>query len=79
MRTATATSSSLDVARLTRRRRIARRALAVLRVLLAIEFAGAGLMKLAAAEPMVILFADIGAGRAADANQGTRGVVTCTG
>ncbi len=63
MRTATATSSSLDVARLTRRRRIARRALAVLRVLLAIEFAGAGLMKLAAAEPMVVLFADIGAGQ----------------
>ena len=63
MSTATTTSSSLDVAPLTRRRRIARRALTALRVLLAIEFAGAGLMKLAGAEPMVLLFSDIGAGQ----------------
>jgi uncharacterized membrane protein YphA (DoxX/SURF4 family) len=34
-----------------------------LRVLLAIEFAGGGLMKLGGAESMVTLFADIGAGQ----------------
>jgi uncharacterized membrane protein YphA (DoxX/SURF4 family) len=59
MSTPTTTSSSLDVAPLTRRHRIARHALTALRVLLAVEFAGAGLMKLAGAEPMVI-FSDIG-------------------
>lgn len=63
MSTATTTSSSTNVAPLTRRRRIARRALTALRVLLAIEFAGAGLMKLAGVEPMVTLFTDIGAGQ----------------
>jgi putative oxidoreductase len=63
MCTAPTTSSTLDIAPLRRRRRIARRILTALRVLLAIEFAGAGLMKLAAAEPMIVLFDDIGAGQ----------------
>jgi uncharacterized membrane protein YphA (DoxX/SURF4 family) len=43
--------------------RAGRLALTVLRLLLAVEFAGAGLMKLGGAEPMVRLFADIGAGQ----------------
>jgi putative oxidoreductase len=46
-----------------RRGRVGRRALTALRVLLAIEFAGAGLMKLGGAGSMVTLFADIGAGQ----------------
>lgn len=40
-----------------------RRALTALRVLLALPFAAGGLMKLAGAESMVALFADIGAGQ----------------
>jgi uncharacterized membrane protein YphA (DoxX/SURF4 family) len=48
---------------MTRRHRVGQRALTALRVLLAIEFAGGGLMKLAGAESMVTLFADIGAGQ----------------
>jgi uncharacterized membrane protein YphA (DoxX/SURF4 family) len=56
-------SSSRDVAPVTLRRRVGQRALTALRVLLAIEFAGGGLMKLGGAESMVTLFADIGAGQ----------------
>ena len=56
-------SSCRDVAPVTRRRRVGQRALTALRVLLAIEFAGGGLMKLGGAESMVTLFADIGAGQ----------------
>jgi uncharacterized membrane protein YphA (DoxX/SURF4 family) len=63
MSTTSGISSSRDVAPVTRRRRVGRRALTALRVLLAIEFAGAGLMKLGGAESMVTLFADIGAGQ----------------
>jgi putative oxidoreductase len=47
----------------TQRRRMAQRAFFVLRVLLAIEFAVAGLMKVGGAHTMVKLFADIGAGQ----------------
>lgn len=46
-----------------RRRRIGERVLTALRVLLAIQFAAGGLLKLGGAEPMVTLFADIGAGQ----------------
>jgi putative oxidoreductase len=46
-----------------RRRRIGERVLTALRVLLAIQFAAGGLLKLVGAEPMVTLFADIGAGQ----------------
>jgi putative oxidoreductase len=46
-----------------RPRRVARYALTALRILLAVEFAGAGLMKLAGVEAMVELFADIGVGQ----------------
>jgi uncharacterized membrane protein YphA (DoxX/SURF4 family) len=56
-------SDSLDVAPATRRRRVGQRALTALRVLLAIEFAAGGLMKLGGAASMVTLFADIGAGQ----------------
>jgi uncharacterized membrane protein YphA (DoxX/SURF4 family) len=63
MSTNSTTSSSIDVAPVSRRGRIGRHALTVLRVLLAIEFAGAGLMKLGGAEPMITLFDDIGAGQ----------------
>ena len=63
MRTPNTINSSLDAARVTRRRRVGRRVLTVLRVLLAIQFAGGGLMKLGGAESMVTLFADIGAGQ----------------
>jgi putative oxidoreductase len=63
MSTATTTSSSLDVAPLTRRHRIARHALTALRVLLAVEFAGGGPLKRAGAETTVPLFSDIGAGQ----------------
>jgi uncharacterized membrane protein YphA (DoxX/SURF4 family) len=56
-------SSSFDVATVTQRRRLGQRALFVLRVLLAIEFAVAGLMKVGGAHTMVKLFADIGAGQ----------------
>jgi uncharacterized membrane protein YphA (DoxX/SURF4 family) len=38
---------------MTRRRRVGQRALTALRVLLAIEFAGGGLMKLVGAESML--------------------------
>jgi uncharacterized membrane protein YphA (DoxX/SURF4 family) len=48
MRT-TSIHSSPDVAPRARRRRIGQRELTALRILLAIEFAGAGLMKLAGA------------------------------
>jgi len=63
MSTTSTSSSSRDVAPLTRRRRLGQRALTALRVLLAIAFAGGGLMKLGGAESMVTLFADIGAGQ----------------
>jgi uncharacterized membrane protein YphA (DoxX/SURF4 family) len=63
VRTTNTINSSLDAARVTRRRRVGRRVLTVLRVLLAIQFAGGGLMKLGGAESMVTLFADIGAGQ----------------
>ena len=46
-----------------RRGRIGERALTALRVLLAIQFAVGGLMKLGGAQPMVTLFADVGAGQ----------------
>jgi putative oxidoreductase len=59
----TSTTSSLGVAPATWRRRVGRGALTALRVLLAIEFAGAGLMKLGGVDSMVTLFADIGAGQ----------------
>jgi putative oxidoreductase len=52
-----------QVAARRRPRRAARYALAALRILLAVEFAGAGLMKLGGVESMVALFADIGAGQ----------------
>lgn len=62
MSTTNTISSSLD-APSSRRRRIGERVLTALRVLLAIQFVGGGLMKLGGAEPMVTLFADIGAGQ----------------
>jgi len=46
-----------------RPRRLTRHALTALRILLVVEFAGAGLMKLVGVESMVALFADIGAGQ----------------
>jgi hypothetical protein len=49
VRTRSTISDSLDVARVTRRRLVGRRVLTALRVLLAIHFAGGGLMKLAGA------------------------------
>lgn len=61
--TSTTTNGSLDGAAVPRRRRIGRYALLALRVLLAVEFAGAGLMKLAGVEQMVTMFDDIGAGQ----------------
>jgi putative oxidoreductase len=61
--TTSAISNSLDVAPVTRRRRVGRRALTALRVLLAIQFAAGGLMKLGGAASMVTLFADIGVGQ----------------
>jgi putative oxidoreductase len=61
--TSTTTNGSLDGAAVPRRRRIGRYALLALRVLLAVEFAGSGLMKLAGVDQMVTLFDDIGAGQ----------------
>lgn len=57
------TTRSQNLAPRTRRGRAGRLALTVLRVLLVIEFAGAGLLKLGGAEPMVQLFDEIGAGQ----------------
>jgi hypothetical protein len=54
MNATSTSSSSLDVAPLTRRRRVRQHALTALRVLLAIEFAGGGLMKLGGAESGVL-------------------------
>jgi uncharacterized membrane protein YphA (DoxX/SURF4 family) len=54
MNATSTSSSSLDVAPLTRRRRVPQHALTALRVLLAIEFAGGGLMKLGGAESGVL-------------------------
>ena len=59
----TTTNGSLDGAAVPRRPRIGRYALLALRVLLAVEFAGSGLMKLAGVDQMVTLFDDIGAGQ----------------
>jgi uncharacterized membrane protein YphA (DoxX/SURF4 family) len=56
-------SSPLNGAPATRRRRVGRHVLTVLRVLLAIQFAVGGLMKLGGAESMTTLFANIGAGQ----------------
>jgi hypothetical protein len=59
----TSSHHTSPVATVTRRRRVAGHALTALRVLLAIQFAVAGLMKVGGAESMVKLFADIGAGQ----------------
>jgi hypothetical protein len=58
MNATSTSSSSLDVAPLTRRRRVPQHALTALRVLLAIEFAGGGLMKLGGAESGVPVLLD---------------------
>ena len=55
--------SAQEAASRDRRGHLARHGLTVLRLLLAIEFAGAGLMKLGGTETMVVLFDDIGAGQ----------------
>ena len=56
-------STSSMIRPVTPRRRVGRRALTALRLLLAIQFAVGGVMKLGSAESMVTLFADIGAGQ----------------
>ena len=56
-------SSSLGPAPVTRRRRVVQRVLTALRFLLALLFAGTGLMKLGGADSMVKEFADIGVGQ----------------
>jgi putative oxidoreductase len=55
--------SSQQAASRGRRDRLAKYGLTVLRLLLAVEFAGAGLMKLAGVDIMVAMFDDIGAGQ----------------
>lgn len=60
---ATSTIGSSLEATTSPRGRLGQRVLRVVRVLLAIQFAAGGLLKLGGAEPMVRLFADIGAGQ----------------
>jgi putative oxidoreductase len=57
------TIGSRNASTSSRRRRLGEGVLTALRVVLAIQFAIGGVLKLAGSEPMVTLFADIGAGR----------------